>query len=169
MRAKYKKLLLLLLVFIPLLTLGVAAQSGVVTADPSGSGCFADNSDLCSTQACHVDSRGNAVGGTDCYSADPATQSGSQCTGANGKSGGGSCDLVGKYINPAIKLLTILVGVVATISIIFGGIQYSTSAGDPAKVSAAKGRLTKTIIALVCYAFLYGFLQFLVPGGLFNR
>jgi len=76
---------------------------------------------------------------------------------------------VGKYINPTIKLLTILVGVVATISIIFGGIQYSTSAGDPAKVSAAKGRLTKTIIALVCYAFLYGFLQFLVPGGLFNR
>lgn len=96
-------------------------------------------------------------------SEDPATKSGNVCSQKQ------SCDLVGRYINPAIKLLTILVGVVAVISIIFGGIQYSTSGGDPSKVAAAKGRLMKTIIALISYAFLYAFLQFLVPGGLFNR
>lgn len=80
-----------------------------------------------------------------------------------------NCDIIGNYINPAITVLSGLVGVVAVISIIYGGIQYASSSGDPQKVTAAKARITKTIAALVAYAFLYAFLQFLIPGGLFNR
>jgi hypothetical protein len=77
------------------------------------------------------------------------------------------CDLVKKYVNPTINVLSIIVGLMAVISIIIGAIQYITSTGDPQKVSAAKGRISKTIFAFIAYAFLYAFLQFIIPGGIF--
>lgn len=78
-----------------------------------------------------------------------------------------SCDLVAKYINPAISMLTVTFGLFAVISLIMGGIQYSASNGDSQKVSNAKKRIIMTLEAIVAYAFLWGFLQFLVPGGVF--
>jgi hypothetical protein len=56
---------------------------------------------------------------------------------------------------------------VAAISLIMGGVQYSSSNGDPQKITAAKNRISTTIIALVAYMFLFAFLQFLIPGGIF--
>jgi len=82
---------------------------------------------------------------------------------------GKGCDLVNKYVNQAINVLSMIVGLLAVISIMAGGIQFATSDGDPQKASAAKSRISKTIAALVAYAFLYAFLQFLVPGGIFKQ
>jgi hypothetical protein len=93
--------------------------------------------------------------------ADPAINSGN-CTDAS------HCDLMSKYVYPFINFLSALVGVVVIISIIIGGIQYGSSAGDPAKVTAAKNRIRNSIIALVTFIFLYALLNFLVPGGVFN-
>lgn len=70
------------------------------------------------------------------------------------------------YINPVIYLLSALVGIVAVISIIMAGIQYSASADDPATVSKAKQRIFNTVIGLVAYIFLFAFLEYLVPGGI---
>lgn len=81
----------------------------------------------------------------------------------------GSGDLMQKYVNPAITLLAILVGVVVTASIIVGAIQFSSSAGDPQKAAAAKSRITGAIVALVVFMFLYAFLEFLIPGGFLNN
>jgi hypothetical protein len=78
------------------------------------------------------------------------------------------CDFIAKYINPAINLFSLLFGLVAVISLILGGIQYSASQGDPQKAAAAKSRLSNTIIAIFAYIFLYAFLQFLIPGGAFH-
>lgn len=75
------------------------------------------------------------------------------------------CDLTAKYINPFIKLLSAAVGVVVVLSIIYGAIQYSSSAGDPQKAAKARGHITKTVLALVVYIFFFAFLQFIVPGG----
>ncbi len=80
-----------------------------------------------------------------------------------------NCDLIAKYVNPAINLFSVLFGLIAVISIILGGISYTTSEGDPQKASKAKSRIMNTIIAVVAYIFLFAFLQFLVPGGAFNR
>jgi hypothetical protein len=77
------------------------------------------------------------------------------------------CDLVKKYVNPGINLLSIIFGLIAVISIILGGINYATSEDDPQKVSRAKDRIAKTVFAVVAYFFLYAFLQFLIPGGIF--
>jgi hypothetical protein len=79
-----------------------------------------------------------------------------------------SCDLVKKYVDPLINVLAAAVGVVVTISIVVGGIQYASSAGDPGKASAAKSRIRNAIIALVGFFLLYAVLQWLVPGGLLN-
>lgn len=75
--------------------------------------------------------------------------------------------IIDKYINPFSKLLAGLVGVVSAISLVYAGIQYASSAGDPGKVQAARDRIVKTVIALLAFLFLFGFLQWLVPGGIF--
>ena len=92
---------------------------------------------------------------------DPAANAGTSCNDH-------ACDLVKKYVNPLINLLSVSFGLIAVISLIYGGIMYSASQGDPQKVSSAKNRIQMTIIAIVGYFFLYGFLQFLIPGGIFR-
>lgn len=77
-----------------------------------------------------------------------------------------NCDLVKKFIQPFIDFLSAFVGVAVVISIIIGGIQYGSSAGDPQKVTMAKNRIRNSIIALVTFIFLLSLLNFLIPGGL---
>jgi hypothetical protein len=77
------------------------------------------------------------------------------------------CDLIARYVNPAINILSVLFGLILVISIILGAVQYITSEGDPQKSSSAKNRITNAVLAFFAYALLYGFLQFLIPGGIF--
>jgi hypothetical protein len=86
----------------------------------------------------------------------------------NAKCDENKCDLVAKYINPAINLFSIIFALVVVISLLLGAIQYITSEGDPQKSAKAKQRIFNTIVAFVAYFFLYAFLQFLVPGGIFK-
>jgi hypothetical protein len=78
------------------------------------------------------------------------------------------CDLVASYVQPIVNLLSGMVGIIVVISLIMGGIEYSTSEGDPQKSAKAKRRITNTLIALIAFFFLYGFLQFLIPNGVFH-
>lgn len=81
---------------------------------------------------------------------------------------GGKCDsFIVKYVNPFVTLLTIVIGVVAAISIVVAGIQYASAGSDPSKVQKAKDRIGQTLLGLVAYLLLFSFLNFLVPGGLF--
>lgn len=89
-------------------------------------------------------------------------------TGGNCAASLTNCDLIVKFVKPFIEFMTALVGVAVVFSIIVGGIQYSSSADDPAKVGAAKNRIRNAIIALLVYFFLYALLSFLLPGGLSN-
>lgn len=73
--------------------------------------------------------------------------------------------LIDTYVNPGIKVLSAMVGVAVVISLVMAGIQYSSAAGDPSKVGAAKDRIAKTIGALIMYIFLYAFLNYIIPGG----
>lgn len=74
---------------------------------------------------------------------------------------------VNQYINPLMFVLTALIGLGSAISLVYAGIQYTTSAGDPGKAQEARERFTKTVVGLIAYLFLFGFLQWVVPGGLF--
>ena len=82
--------------------------------------------------------------------------------------GSAHCNLTKAYIQPIIDLLSGIVGIIVVISLILGGIEYSTSEGDPQKSAKAKRRIANTLFALIAFFFLFAFLQFLIPGGLFN-
>jgi len=73
-----------------------------------------------------------------------------------------------KNINNIVDVLAGLVGVVVVGTIILGGIQYAM-AGDKAEaVGAAKQRIINGLIALVAFLFIFAFLQWLIPGGIFK-
>jgi hypothetical protein len=86
-------------------------------------------------------------------------------TSVAGHNGQGENCLVTLYIDPLVNILGGLVGVFIVISIVIAGIQYSAAAGDAGKVAAAKGRIQKAVIALLAYAFLLAFVNYLLPGG----
>lgn len=85
-------------------------------------------------------------------------------TGAH--NGGGEKCLVESYIDPLVAVMSGLVAVFVVLSIIIAGIQYSGAADDSSKVSAAKARIQKALLALLAYIFLLAFLKYILPGGL---
>lgn len=93
-------------------------------------------------------------------------------TGGENGSTGQQADATGclftKYINPLIAVVSALVGVAVIAGVIWGGIEYITSAGDPQKAASGKKHIMNALIALVAYGLLYAFLQFMVPGGILN-
>ena len=52
-------------------------------------------------------------------------------------------------VKTIINILLTLVGIVSVVMIIWGGITYSSSAGDPSKAQLAKRVITAAIIGLV--------------------
>lgn len=84
-------------------------------------------------------------------------------------------DYDGDQLNPIldvayaiIRFLSIGVGIVLVGSIIWAGIQYSSSQGNPEQTQAAKNRIQNAVVGLVLYMFIYALIQYLVPGGLFT-
>ena len=67
-----------------------------------------------------------------------------------------------------VRLLTYGVGIVLVGSIIYAGITYSASTGNPEQTQKAKNRVRDAIIALVFYLLIGALMQFLVPGGFFG-
>lgn len=63
-----------------------------------------------------------------------------------------------------IRFLTTGVGIVVVASIIVGGIQYITSAGDPQKNAAAIKRIRESLIGLLVFIFAYAILNYVIPG-----
>lgn len=75
---------------------------------------------------------------------------------------------IGKYVNPTIKLLSLIVGVVVVGGIMWGGMQYASSNGDPGKVKAAKASVSKALTGLVVFMVFGAFLQFMSPTNISN-
>jgi hypothetical protein len=68
-----------------------------------------------------------------------------------------------------VNALSIGVGVVVIGMIILGGIQYSLAGDNSQATGAAKQRIFNALIALFAYLFIFSFLQWLIPGGLFSK
>ncbi|NDC94863.1 hypothetical protein EB118_12870 [bacterium] len=83
-------------------------------------------------------------------------------------------DYPGRAFNPIydiafaiFRFLSVGVGMVVIGSIIFAGVQYSASRGNPQATQAAIKRITGAISALVIYMFIFAIANFLIPGGMF--
>lgn len=64
-----------------------------------------------------------------------------------------------------VRLLSDGVGVVVIASVVVGGIQYTTSAGDPNAAAKAVGRIRAALLALVIFIFAYAILNYVLPGA----
>jgi hypothetical protein len=83
--------------------------------------------------------------------------------------GGPSCtkDCIRNDVQNFINFAAAGVGIIVVIMIIIGGVQYSTSRDNPQAVQAAKTKIINAVIAMICFIFVYAFLQWIVPGGIF--
>ena len=64
-----------------------------------------------------------------------------------------------------IRFLTSGVALVIVASIIWGGLQYIGSRGDPNSTAMAIGRIRSSVIALIIFIFAFAILNYLIPKG----
>jgi hypothetical protein len=64
----------------------------------------------------------------------------------------------------AIRFLSIGVGLVIVASMVYAGIQYSASRGDPNAHALAVKRIQANVIALLMFIFAFAIINYLVPG-----
>ncbi|HET9850411.1 MAG TPA: pilin [Candidatus Saccharimonadales bacterium] len=75
---------------------------------------------------------------------------------------------ISKDINIIVDFLSAGVGIFVTAMIIVGGIQYSIAGDNSTQTANAKKRIANAVIALVVFMFIFAFLQWLIPGGIFG-
>jgi len=78
-----------------------------------------------------------------------------------------------KY-NPLLQWIRFFINVISSIIIVgaivmvtLAGLEYSASGDNSQTVQNAKKRITNVLLGLVSYFFLYAFLQWVIPGGVF--
>ena len=93
-------------------------------------------------------------------------------TGVNGATGGtGACGATNSTTSLTavakniVNWLSIIVGIVAVIMVIYGGFRYITSGGDSNNVSSAKNTLIYAIIGLVIVALAQVIVHFVLNGA----
>ncbi len=69
---------------------------------------------------------------------------------------------VTEYIATAINIFSIVVGIIAVVMIIIGGVKYITSGGDAGNVTGAKNTILYAIIGLVIVALSQVIVQFVL-------
>ena len=108
---------------------------------------------------------GNSVntfaGKVKCPDGKDATDGLTKCSGLN--STANTNDLM-PQANAIINVVIGVIGFVAVAFIIFGGVQYTTSAGDPGKVKKAKDTILYGIIGLVVSMLAYAIVNFVLSS-----
>ena len=69
-------------------------------------------------------------------------------------------------IDSVLNLMAILIIPIVSIMVIIGGIQYSMAQNNSDAINAARTRIYKALLALICFVALWSFLKWLIPGGL---
>jgi hypothetical protein len=77
-------------------------------------------------------------------------------------------DQITKDLQIIVNVLSAGVGIIVIAMIIVGGIQYSIAGDNATATAAARQRITNALIALAAYLFVFAFLQWLIPGGIFG-
>jgi len=75
---------------------------------------------------------------------------------------GAQSDSIGSYVAIITNTLLFILGAVSVIVIIYAGIRYATSGGDPGRVSAAKNTLLYAVIGLVVAILAYSIVNFVI-------
>lgn len=97
-----------------------------------------------------------------CDISNPSVLSGADCAQGNGQ----PSQLVGDggVFNRITSILLFIVGAVAVIMLIFGGIRYIVSGGDQANVTAAKNTILYAIIGIIIALLAYAAVRFVTTS-----
>ena len=87
---------------------------------------------------------------------------------ANGCGGSSTTDLSGVIVGIVNGIVAIL-GIVAAIFVIVGGVNYMTSQGDAGKLQKAKNTILYSLIGLVIAALAFAIINFVVVNVLKNN
>lgn len=79
--------------------------------------------------------------------------------------GGAATSKVNQIIKLVINIFSIIVGVVAVIMIIVGGLKYITSGGDSNNVTSAKNTILYAIIGLIIVALAQVIVRFVLGNA----
>jgi hypothetical protein len=71
-------------------------------------------------------------------------------------------DSINDVITTVVNILLFIIGAIAVIMIIVGGIQYATSAGNAAQITTAKNTILYAVIGLVLAFVAYAIVNFVV-------
>lgn len=71
------------------------------------------------------------------------------------------------WITFFINLVSVLILVGASAMLVYAGVEYISAADNPQRVQAAKQHIVNVVIGIVAYFFLFAFVQWLIPGGVF--
>jgi flagellar biosynthesis protein FlhB len=72
-----------------------------------------------------------------------------------------------KWLQFFINVLSVVILAGSAVMVAVAGIQYTASRDNPQAVQAAKQKMYNIVLGLGIYFFLYAFVQWLVPGGVF--
>ena len=115
---------------------------GVTTLVPSAAGAAA-NPDPCDTSS----------------KANIGVKSGKNCAQSADQQ-----DNLGDVIKNVTNVLLFIIGAIAVIMIILGGIRYTTSNGDSNQVTAAKNTILYAVIGLVVALLAYAIVNFVITA-----
>ncbi len=113
--------------------------TGVVAAQPQPQGALCKGANTLQLD------EGNTASASDCTNSETGTVS-----GLNG------------LITQIINIFSIIVGIIAVIMIIWGGLKYITSGGDSGNVTGAKNTILYAIIGLVIVALAQFIVRFVL-------
>lgn len=72
-----------------------------------------------------------------------------------------------QWIEFGINVISVIIISGSAVMIAFAGVQYTAARDNPQQVQAAKQRMWNVGVGLISYFFLYGFIQWIIPGGVF--
>jgi len=85
--------------------------------------------------------------------------------GADSAKGDGMKDGVGdanSLVKDVVNIILWIVGILSVIMLVWGGIKYTTSAGDTNKVTSAKNTIIYAVIGLIIAILAYAIVNFVI-------
>lgn len=103
------------------------------------------------------------------YAAD-TTNKQDACAGIDAIGGANACtnpaagNQLGNFIKSIINILLFIIGAVAVIMIIIGGLRYVTSNGDQGQLTGAKNTILYSVVGLVVAIMAFAIVNFVVSN-----
>lgn len=97
---------------------------------------------------------------SDCDSTSMNISNGSKC--AKGDDTPDTLFGASGIFNTIVNVILFLVGAISVIMLIYGGIKYTTSAGDTSKVTSAKNTIMYAIVGLIISILAFAIINFVV-------